>query len=43
MNSFLWIQDIVITGGLNYALWVTLPWAVGLGIHALTVVLDKRR
>ena len=43
VNSFLWIQDIVVTGGLNYALWVTLPWAVGLGIHALTVVLDKRR
>jgi 2TM domain len=43
VNSFLWIQDIVVTGELNYALWVTLPWAVGLGIHALTVVLDKRR
>lgn len=43
VNSFLWIQDIVITGGLNYALWVTLPWAVGLGIHAVSVILDKRR
>jgi len=43
VNSFLWVQDIVVTGGVNYVVWVTIPWAVGLGIHALTVALAKRR
>jgi hypothetical protein len=43
VNSFLWVQDIVVTGGVNYVVWVTIPWAVGLGLHALTVALAKRR
>lgn len=43
VNSFLWVQSIVITGGVGYVIWVTLPWAVGLGIHAVSVALDRRR
>jgi hypothetical protein len=34
VNAFVWIQDFAIGGGLDYALWLTIPWAVGLAIHA---------
>ena len=34
VNAFIWLQDLAIGGGLDYALWVTIPWAVGLAIHA---------
>lgn len=34
VNAFLWVQDIVIGDGLNYALWVTIPWGIGLLVHA---------
>lgn len=36
VNAFIWIQDLAIGGGLEYAYWVTIPWAVGLGAHAIT-------
>jgi hypothetical protein len=36
VNAFLWLQDILIGGGLNYAYWVTIPWGIGLVAHALT-------
>ena len=35
VNAFLWIQDIAIGGGLEYAYWVTIPWGIGLAIHAI--------
>jgi hypothetical protein len=34
VNAFLWIQDVAIGGGLNYALWITIPWGIGLAVHA---------
>ncbi|MEN8041362.1 MAG: hypothetical protein ABFR95_07655 [Actinomycetota bacterium] len=34
VNAFIWLQDIAIGGGLEYAYWVTIPWAVGLAVHA---------
>lgn len=37
VNAFLWIQDIALGDGLNYAYWVTIPWAVGLAAHAFSV------
>jgi len=36
VNAFLWAQDIALGDGLNYALWITIPWAIGLAAHALT-------
>lgn len=36
VNAFLWIQDILIGDGLNYAFWVTIPWGVGLIAHGIT-------
>lgn len=35
VNAFLWIQDVAIGDGLNYAHWTTIPWAIGLAVHAL--------
>jgi hypothetical protein len=35
VNAFLWIQDIAIGGGLNYAYWITVPWGIGLAVHAI--------
>ncbi len=34
-NTFLWIQDLAIGGGIEYAYWVTIPWGLGLAAHAL--------
>ena len=42
VNAFLWIQDIVAGGGLEYAYWTTLPWGAGLAIHALAYFLGER-
>jgi hypothetical protein len=36
VNAFLWIQDIALGGGLDYAYWVTIPWGIGLVVHAIT-------
>lgn len=33
VNAFVWAQDLAIGGGLDYALWVTIPWGIGLAIH----------
>lgn len=38
VNAFIWAQDYALGTGLDYALWVTIPWGVGLLIHAITVV-----
>ena len=35
VNAFLWLQDIVAGGGLEYAYWPTIPWGIGLIAHAL--------
>lgn len=41
VNAFIWIQDIAIGGGLEYAYWITIPWGVGLAIHALVVMVNR--
>lgn len=37
VNAYLWAQDFALGSGLDYAHYVTIPWAVGLVIHAATV------
>ena len=37
VNTFLWLQDIALGDGLNYAFWTTIPWGIGLAIHAFVV------
>lgn len=43
VNAFIWLQDIAIGGGLDYALWVTIPWGVGLVVHGLLYYFRGRR
>lgn len=43
VNAFLWTQDIVAGGGLEYAHWATIPWGVGLIVHVLTYAFAARR
>lgn len=43
VNAFLWIQDIALGDGVNYAYWVTIPWGIGLAAHALTQYASTRR
>lgn len=43
VNAFLWIQDIAAGDGLNYAYWVTIPWAFGLAMHAVTELTGESR
>lgn len=43
VNAFIWVQDFAIGGGLDYALWVTIPWAAALGIHAFAYLYAQER
>jgi hypothetical protein len=43
VNAFVWVQDLVIGDGVNYAYWITLPWAVGLGVHAISLYTHEHR
>lgn len=43
VNTFVWLQDIAIGAGLNYAIWVTVPWALGLTAHGVSTYLDERQ
>lgn len=42
VNAFLWVQDIAIGGGLDYAYWITIPWGIGLAVHAITAYREER-
>lgn len=35
VNAFIWLQDYGMDGTVDYAYLVTLPWGIGLAIHAL--------
>lgn len=35
VNAYIWVQDIAIGGGVDYAFWVTIPWGIGLLAHAV--------
>lgn len=42
VNTFIWIQDVAIGGGVEYAYWVTILWGIGLAVHALTFYRSRR-
>ena len=42
VNAFIWLQDIAMGGGVEYAYWVTIPWGVGLIVHAITYAAERR-
>lgn len=41
VNAFIWVQDIAIGDGVNYAYWVTIPWGIGLTVHAFMYFRDR--
>jgi hypothetical protein len=43
VNAFVWLQDIAIGGGVNYAWWLTVPWGIGLAIHAYAAFAGEQR
>jgi hypothetical protein len=43
VNAFLWAQDILAGGGLEYAWLVTLPWGIGLLCHIGAYVVGTHR
>lgn len=43
VNAFIWIQDIAIGGGVNYAYLITIPWGIGLAIHAVNYGRSRSR
>jgi hypothetical protein len=43
VNAFIWIQDIAIGEGVDYAYWITIPWGIGLAIHAATYGYSQSR
>jgi hypothetical protein len=43
VNSFIWAQDIALGGGVTYAWWITLPWAVGLLAHLYAYTTGHRQ
>lgn len=43
INAFLWILDIVLSGGVGWAFWVTLTWGFALAFHALAYAVDGSR
>lgn len=42
VNAFLWLLDLMGPGGINWAFWVTIPWAFGLAFHVLTYLVQGR-
>jgi hypothetical protein len=43
VNGFLWIQDAVAGGGIDYAYWTTIPWGFGLLIHIVAFFVRRRQ
>lgn len=43
INSMMWALDWVTGNGIEWAYWVTGPWAVGLAFHAAAYFIDDSR
>ncbi len=43
VNAFLWVQDLALGEGIDYAYWVTIFWGVGLLAHALAYFWSEAR
>jgi hypothetical protein len=42
VNAFIWLQDIALGGGIDYALYTTIPWGIGLAVHAIAYTRSRR-
>ena len=43
MNAFFWLLDAVTGGGITWAYWITIPWALALAFHVLAWFVDGRQ
>jgi hypothetical protein len=43
VNALIWLQDIATGGGVEYAYWITIPWGIGLTIHATAYSFSRGR
>ncbi len=43
VNAFLWVQDVLAGGGIEYAYWTTIPWAFGLLLHYIAFFYERSR
>lgn len=43
VNAFVWVQDIALGDGVNYAWWITIPWGIALAAHAITYATGRQR
>jgi hypothetical protein len=43
VNAFIWLQDLAIGGGIDYAWAVTIPWGVGVIAHIIAYIVGSRR
>ncbi len=41
INIFLWALD-ALTGGVNWAFWVTIGWGIGLAFHVANYLIEER-
>jgi hypothetical protein len=42
VNAWVWAMDITSGGGVEWAYWTTIPWAIGLALHGATVIAELR-
>ncbi len=35
VNTLVWMQDLAMGGGIDYAYWITVPWGIGLVLHVV--------
>lgn len=42
VNAGIWIIDAAQGDGIEWAYWTTIPWGIGLGIHAVVLLAELR-
>ena len=42
VNGFLWLQDALVSDGIQYAYWATIPWTMGLLLHISAYFYGRR-
>jgi hypothetical protein len=43
INAFFVLIDLMTGGGVNWALWIALPWGFALAFHTLAYAIDGRQ
>jgi apolipoprotein N-acyltransferase len=43
LNGFFWLLDAITGGGITWAFWITIPWALALAFHLLAWYVQGRQ